>query len=312
MSRRRGAAFLTFVTVTVVAVGLLVGGGFWLANYLGTAFTPELRPGCTATVGTSSYTLAPDQTQNAALISAVSLQRGMPARAASIALATALQESKLRNIDYGDLDSVGLFQQRPSQDWGTAEQIMDPVYSSTAFFKALEQVPDYVNLPLNDAAQIVQRSAYPHAYAQHEPTAKAFASALTGQSPAALSCTLPPVAAADVPPTSEVLEAAIHATFGPLPVTASTDQGSSSLRVRVSGAAAWAIAQWAVANARSQGITRVSFENNIWDRNANDAGHNVGWKAASAAGATGQNSPNTPNTQESDGFLTISLASAPQ
>ncbi|MEK8228378.1 hypothetical protein NKG05_23500 [Oerskovia sp. M15] len=60
----------------------------------------------------------------------------MPARAATIGLATALQESRLLNIDYGDRDSIGLFQQRPSQGWGTIEQIMDPVFSTTAFSTA--------------------------------------------------------------------------------------------------------------------------------------------------------------------------------
>lgn len=110
----------------------------------------------------------------------------MPARAASIAVATAIQESGLRNLDYGDdagPDSRGLFQQRPSQGWGSQEQVMDPVYAANAFYDALEKVPNYADLPVTVAAQTVQRSAFPDAYADHEDEAKAFASALTGHSP---------------------------------------------------------------------------------------------------------------------------------
>lgn len=79
----------------------------------------------------------------------------------TIALATALQESALRNIDYGDRDSLGLFQQRPSQGWGTPAQIMDPVYSAGVFYDRLAEVPGYSRLPLTVAAQRVQRSGFP-------------------------------------------------------------------------------------------------------------------------------------------------------
>jgi hypothetical protein len=108
----------------------------------------------------------------------------------SIALATAFQESKLVNIDYGDRDSVGLFQQRPSQGWGTAEQILDPVYATNAFYDALEKIEGYEDMAITEAAQQVQRSAYPSAYADHEEDARALASALTGYSPATFSCDL--------------------------------------------------------------------------------------------------------------------------
>ena len=110
---------------------------------------------------------------NAATITAVGTGRGMPERAVTIALATALQESGLRNIDHGDLDSLGLFQQRPSQGWGTAEQILDPDYAAGEFYKHLAKVHDYPRLPLTVAAQRVQRSGFPQAYAKHEPDADA-------------------------------------------------------------------------------------------------------------------------------------------
>ncbi len=145
---------------------------------------------CAAALDGTSWYLDPDQADNAALLAATALRRGLPARAVTIALATALQESKLRNIDHGDRDSVGIFQQRPSQGWGTVEQMMDPVYATNAFYDALVKVPGYQDLPVTEAAQAVQRSAFPDAYAQHEARARAWASALTGYSPGAVTCTL--------------------------------------------------------------------------------------------------------------------------
>ena len=149
-----------------------------------------VRERCTATVSGASWSLNPDQAVNASTITAVAVARGLPPRAASIALATAVQESGLRNLDYGDNagpDSRGLFQQRPSQGWGSQEQVMDPVYAANAFYDALVEVPGYQDLPITVAAQTVQRSAFPDAYADHESEGRAFASALTGQTPAALT-----------------------------------------------------------------------------------------------------------------------------
>jgi murein DD-endopeptidase MepM/ murein hydrolase activator NlpD len=94
-----------------------------------------------------------------------------------------MQESNLVNHGFlgvaNDHDSLGLFQQRPSQGWGTAEQIMDPVYSATKFYNKLVLVPDWLTLPLTVAAQWVQRSAYPNAYAKHEPLATTIVNQLT-------------------------------------------------------------------------------------------------------------------------------------
>ena len=117
------------------------------------------------------------------------MRRELPPRAASIALATAMQESKLRNLEHGDRDSLGLFQQRPSQGWGTQEQILNPVYAINAFYDALDQVDGYQTMAITEAAQAVQRSAYPDAYAEHEADARALASALTGETTGgAFSC----------------------------------------------------------------------------------------------------------------------------
>ncbi|MEV1158173.1 hypothetical protein AB0J27_22515 [Micromonospora chokoriensis] len=123
----------------------------------------------------SHIDLNDEQTANVKAIIAATKKAGLPERAAVISIATSLQESKLENLghlgDMNDHDSLGLFQQRPSSGWGTPEQITDPAYSTTAFLKGLKQVDGWQDMPLTDAAQTVQVSAYPDAYAQWEQQA---------------------------------------------------------------------------------------------------------------------------------------------
>jgi hypothetical protein len=107
----------------------------------------------------------------ATTIVSVGAQMGVPVRGWVIAVATAIQESDLRNLAGGDQDSIGLFQQRPSQGWGTPQQVHDPVYASHKFYDKLLTVPGWQGMALTDAAQAVQRSAFPDAYAKHEPDA---------------------------------------------------------------------------------------------------------------------------------------------
>ena len=95
-------------------------------------------PPCQATVGDQTFALELDQAANATTIAAVGKRDGLPDHAVTIALATAMQESGLRNLSYGDRDSLGLFQQRPSQGWGTAEQVTTPTYAAAAFYQKLE------------------------------------------------------------------------------------------------------------------------------------------------------------------------------
>ncbi|GLI00696.1 M23 family metallopeptidase [Phytohabitans aurantiacus] len=125
-----------------------------------------------------------EQVGNAATIVTVGVRLGVPPRGWVIALATAMQESQLTNLpnlgDGNDHDSVGVFQQRPSQGWGTAQQLMDPVYASTKFYQALLRVSGWQAMPLTDAAQAVQTSAYPDAYAKWEDDAATLVGALTG------------------------------------------------------------------------------------------------------------------------------------
>lgn len=250
--------------VAVVALVLLLA---WL-----TRAQPVFSERCVVSVNGDTYTLEPDQTQNAALITAIGVRRGLPARASSIAIATAIQESKLRNIDFGDRDSIGLFQQRPSQGWGTREEIMDPIYATNAFYDVLVKIEGYESLPITDAAQKVQRSGYPRAYADHEPEARAFASALSGHSPAALTCRLKAVeagseqaAGSGLTPRAEQVVADLEEQIGNL----STAPGDSPNQVVVSVGTdrqAWQVAQWAVAGAAGHGITQVSTASHEWRR----------------------------------------------
>ncbi|MEH1166833.1 hypothetical protein V6V47_15755 [Micromonospora sp. CPCC 205539] len=123
----------------------------------------------------SKITLDGEQIADAKAIIAATKKAGLPERAAVISIATSLQESKLENLghlgDANDHDSLGLFQQRPSSGWGTPEQITDPAYATTAFLKGLRQVDGWQDMPLTEAAQTVQVSAYPDAYAQWEQQA---------------------------------------------------------------------------------------------------------------------------------------------
>ncbi|MEH1057970.1 hypothetical protein V6U89_22530 [Micromonospora sp. CPCC 206171] len=120
----------------------------------------------------SRITLDSEQTKNVKAIIGATKKSGMDERAAVVSIATALQESKLENLghlgDRNDHDSLGLFQQRPSSGWGSPKQITDPEYATKAFLKGLKQVDGWQDMPLTEAAQTVQVSAYPDAYAQWE------------------------------------------------------------------------------------------------------------------------------------------------
>jgi murein DD-endopeptidase MepM/ murein hydrolase activator NlpD len=130
----------------------------------------------------------PAQVANAATIITVGRQLGVSRRGWVVALATAMQESSLNNLDHGDRDSIGLFQQRPSQGWGTRAQVMNPVYSATAFYRRLLTVGNWQNLKITEAAQQVQRSALPNAYARWETDATTLVTALTGETGDAADC----------------------------------------------------------------------------------------------------------------------------
>jgi hypothetical protein len=171
------------VIVASVSLAVLIGAGVFVVTRVA-----DILPICTATIGEETYRVSPEQADNARTIAEVAAVEGMPNHAVTIALATALQESKLRNISHGDRDSVGLFQQRPSQGWGTAEQLTTPRYAAAAFYRALVEVEGWETMSVTDAAQAVQVSAAPHAYAQWEAEARVLARILTGEVPDRIEC----------------------------------------------------------------------------------------------------------------------------
>ncbi|MDX2393608.1 hypothetical protein NJL88_26825 [Streptomyces sp. DK15] len=156
-----------------------------------------------------------EQVPNAKAIQATGVAMKVPVRGQIVALATALQESGLRNLDYGDRDSLGLFQQRPSQGWGTPEQVRDPVYASTKFYEGLLEVSGWESMTVTQAAQAVQASGFPDAYAKWEPLATALQTAI--------SSALPPAGAnasrAGGTPVPAALDAGCTdgTAFGPIP-----------------------------------------------------------------------------------------------
>lgn len=259
--RRRGPVIL----LTTLAV---VGAAGWLgARELQSAL---VGPHCSVTAAGKTETFAPDQAANAAIITAVSIKRDLPPRAATIALTTAYQESKIRNITYGDRDSLGLFQQRPSQGWGTEEEVLDPVYSSNAFYDALVKLDGYEDADITEIAQKVQRSAYPDHYRDHEGQGRALASTLTGHSPAGLTCVLDPSDGAVGP---ERVAADLGEQMG-LPGARPTATGVTI--EAPDQRTAWAVAHWAVASAAQYGVVEVSVGERVWEREAGERGWSQG------------------------------------
>ncbi|MBV9821060.1 MAG: hypothetical protein JO144_02355 [Actinobacteria bacterium] len=243
--RRGGAALL----VVVIVLGVLAFG----ARTLWRAAQSVVRPnGCDF----GSYSLDLDQAQVASTVVGVVLKRDLPERAAVLTLGAALQESKLRNIPagQGDRDSVGILQQRPSQGWGTAEQISDVRYATGKFLDAVVQVPNWQDDSLATVVQTVQFSADGSAYARHEEQAQAIADALFGDAPAAVSCRL------DKPDRSAAPASVASALSRDLPVRKPT---TAAKTVTATGAG-WATAAWFVCNADRLGIATVRHDGKRW------------------------------------------------
>ncbi len=245
---------------------------------------------CHADVAGHTVVMEPSAARYAGLITAIAVQRGLPARAASIALAAAYQESGLRNLSGGDRDSAGLFQQRPSQGWGSIEQVRDPVHATNAFYDALAQVDGYEQMEITDAAQRVQRSGFPDAYADHEADARTLASALSGNSPAAFSCRLgesdsasSDLAASGLTDRADAVRRDLAAVFPQQPMGGFAPGGVSTGHMEGSahydGRAidvlvrpvnktnqerGWAIAQYLVSQADRLEIRTVIFDDRVW------------------------------------------------
>ena len=305
--RRQGRLGRT-AAVLLACLGVVAGVFVLFNRGVGPLPDPE---SCQARVGGVVVDLSTEQAENATTIVAAAVRRNLPARAASIALATAYQESKLRNLDHGDRDSLGLFQQRPSQGWGTAEQIQDPRHAVNAFYDALVQVDGYETMRITEAAQRVQRSGFPEAYADHEADGRALASALTGYSAARFSCVVnAPTGATKekarkngLTPRADAVRTDLTKAFGSLPLGGYAAGGVSTGHIKGSAhydgravdvfvrpvnatnrRTGWAIASYLVAHAARLEIDHVIFDKRIWTAGARS---DQGWRSYDPGDAPG-------------------------
>ncbi len=227
-----------------------------------------------------SVPLSTSQAPIAATLAAVAPRGLMPPRAVAIASPTALQESDLANLPYGDRDSVGVFQQRPSQGWGTRAQLLDPAYASQRFFAALARVPNYLHLPIYEAAQDVQHSADGSAYDQYASQGTVMATGFTGSAPRSVWCWYGTGISGSAHLTAAVTE--LGRIFGQLStgqpgdgitlVQASpTTAGLATVRVS-QPASGWAVATWLVTHAGQYGIKSVRYGGYQWTASAGPAG----------------------------------------
>lgn len=252
----------TKTLIILLVVMALIGGltflGWRAYNWLTLQITPRA---CFVKLESSDVplTLTAEQASNAAIIVAVSFKKNLSEQAAVIALATAWQESSLRNIDYGDRDSLGLFQQRPSYGWGTEEELLDPWYSSGAFYDELVKFPEWETTDVNDIAQAVQRSGHPEAYRKHVENAQALAGALRGSRPATLSCSYPEVTASDATKFEDVVAS--------VPGVKSEVSGTTVTLSAPDETSLWAATQLALANTRDAGLVSAQVGGLQW-RNA--------------------------------------------
>ena len=200
------------------------------------------------------------------MIAAVGVRRGLPARAVSIALATAYQESKIRNLPSGDRDSLGIFQQRPSQGWGSPRQLRNRYYAINAFYDALQKVDGYEHMRITEAAQKVQRSGFPEAYEAHAEDARALASALTGYSPGGrFSCVVHAdtghhgtAAKVTRALTRAYGDLAIHRTGVRQDIVVTVDRSPGGYRL------GWSVAQFLVGQAGRLHVADVRFDGKHW------------------------------------------------
>jgi hypothetical protein len=263
-----------------VVVALVIAG---VALLLTTKHVPLVTEptACAVIDNHQDLQLTVGQAGIAATIAGVAAHQGMPVRAVQIAYAAALQESDLANLDYGDRDSVGVFQQRPSEGWGTDKQIEDPVYATTRFFAALATVPGYQHMQVYQAAQAVQRSADGFAYAQFTTVGATMARAFAGASPHALWCHYSsPAGKAQLAAATRELTI----TFGSLPISRAGDP-AEAVHVRQEREG-WAVASWLVSYASVYNLDSVRFSGYEWLR-----GHGTGRWLLEPAKARAQAAP---------------------
>jgi hypothetical protein len=260
---------LRAAAVAAAAALLAAVGGYFAYHHVTLA-----QNGCQAQ-GRHLVALDTEQAAIAATIAGVADSRRLPPAAVTIAYATAMQESKLHDLPSGDLDSVGVFQQRPSQGWGKRRQLIDPVYATGKFFSALVKVPHYLRIPLYQAAQDVQHSADGSAYTNYQLQAASMSRAFTGGRPHAVWCWFP--ASSSGTPDVGPMRRQLLRTFGQLDVqpgggeTTAASDPAAAVRVR-RPAAGWAVASWLVTHATAYGISNVRYAGYQWSKTAGSRG----------------------------------------
>lgn len=256
----------------LVALTLLVVGGVYFGIRALTSGLPARLPSLVAQdcVVDGAYNnqprsvdLSPEQMANAATIAAVGITRKVPPRAIVVALAAAQQESKLYNLNGGDRDSIGLFQQRPSQGWGSPEQIADPRYAAGRFYTALLKVKGWQDLEISAAAQKVQRSVNGDLYQRWAPSAQVMTDAFVGTNGAALTCTITDAPSQRGAAAAASLVQSMTLDWGSVDTV--SDPQITGLAVDVTGdQSGWQYAHWLVAHAAERGVKSVTFGNRIW------------------------------------------------
>lgn len=290
------AAGLLFVALFAVLLSSMAGENPAAAGCGGPP--PPPGPG-----GTTQFEDLDDvQLGNADLIIGVGEEMAVPSRGWLVAISTTLQESSIRNLandgssaeltseqaaitaeslNYphdgigSNYDSVNSFQQRWISGWGSIPELMDRTYAATAFYEALLEVDGWESMSVAEAAQSVQRSAFPDAYADHETEGRVLASVLTGQSPGALGCDL------DAPGTPGSAQNVLDKAERTFSARGEVDGTTATIETG-SAQDAWAVAAWAVAHAEVESVTTVTVDGRTWSR---EGGHDTGWTAATEPGA---------------------------
>ncbi len=285
-SPSRGRGLITGGLLLLLPVALIAGAVIWWNGGIGPLVGREV---CTIEGPASNVELDTEQVSHASTIAAVARENALPQRAVTVALATAMQESKLSNLDGGDHDSAGLFQQRPSQGWGSFDEVTDPVFASQAFFDALMRIDGWQQLPVTEAAQAVQQSAYPDAYEQHTDDAQTMAAAFSGRRSAAVTCTVraeeernQKIDETGLTPRATSLRTAMETTWGTQSLGGFAPGGVQRAnpsahnegramdvffepyRDRSARHDGWAMAHWLVANADELDVSLVIYRDKIW------------------------------------------------
>ncbi len=265
LRKLRTAAITAGICIVVGALGF-----YALARYVNLPL-PFISDTCRIYGDGESVKIKPSQLEQAATITAVGARMGIGEDGIAVALATAYQESKLENLSSGDRDSVGLFQQRPSQGWGTVEQLHDPRFASERFFEELLNIQGWQEMRITEAAQAVQRSAHPEAYQQWAAQAQTSAAGLYGGEKSAVTCKLRRSGGMSGEKAADSLRQEFALDHSSMATAKSQDGDASVLTAAVPAASVesrpvsgWRAAHWFVAHSRHYGVRQVTYEGSTW------------------------------------------------